>query len=501
MVRDLVTQEVEKMMYCPQCGHDKLWELKHTAQSGRKRHKCAKCGTRTTKPLAEPPQILPKFKKQSRKRYIITQAVNDTPVVKPFLDTLRSMSESLDAQLVVLWGVYKNPDMVKQGFLTTLTWPSEVLDYICKKDFNIGKYLKVCGSTRIEHTAINPLNGMNHAAGTQSEIFGHPQLAMEMVATPKDEVPKMLITTGTVSQRNYGGSPKAKKASFHHNNSALLVETQGERFWVRPISWDGEKVQDLKTCYWPDGSTTEGTIAAGVYGDVHADCQRPDEQKSLLNLIDRLSANKNVLHDVLDMHTGSHHKEGDVLHNLRNPDHDVAGELDRTCEFIRKVPNAVIVSSNHHDHLDKWFNRVKPQREQVNLDIYYHLADLARRYPGSLFPIYCCESAGLECEFTDENEVYDICGIDVSQHGHIGPNGARGSGKSFAKTGRKTMTGHSHTPGITKGNWTVGTSAMYLGYAKGYSSWLEAHGLIYPSGKRTMLFRIKGKYSPMVESL
>lgn len=486
------------MMYCPKCGHDKLWK-RGKAGSGNPRFDCVKCHTRTTTPLTEAPQLLPKFKKEPKKVYLITQAVNDTPIVKPFLETLEFMARDLDAQLIVCAGVYKNPDAFQQR-AQMATWPKEVLKYMCGQDFRINKHLIVRGGTRIQHTAINPLTGMNHSNGTQSEIFGHSQLAMEMVPAPKNEIPRMLITTGTVSTRNYGNSPTAKKASFHHNNAALLVEVRGERFWVRPISWAKDHIQDLHTNYYPDGSKTAGHIEGAVYGDLHVDAMNKGESSSILELMQKLNANHNVLHDVLDMHTGSHHKKGDVLLNLRHPNHDVRKELDNTVAFLKKVPRAIVVSSNHHDHLDKWFNDFKPQSATCNLDLYYELGHLARTFPNdALFKAYCrFKYLG---KFIDENSVYDICGIDVSQHGHRGPNGARGSGKAFAKTGRKTITGHSHTPGIYKGNWTVGTSAMGMPYARGYSSWLEAHALIYPTGKRTMIFRIKGKYSPMVEAL
>jgi len=495
--------EIIKGKFCPQCGAEKMIKRTDVAQSGNARFCCRGCKSRTTRPLNSPPQILPKFKKQSRKTYIVTHAVNDTPVESGFLKCLENMADHLDAQLIIVTGVYKNPDMMKQGFLDTLTWPAEVLPHICQADFKIGKHLIVRGGTRIEHCAINPLNGMNHSAGTYSEIFAHAQLAMEVLPTPKDEVPRMLITTGTVSKRNYGGSPRAKKASFHHNNSALIVETHGDRFWVRPVSWSGSFVQDLKTRYWVSG-TVDGDyeIESVVYGDLHVDCMRPDEKKAVLSLSEKLAANSTVVHDVLDMHSGSHHKAGDVLHNLRNPDHDVKGELDRTCDFLAKLPRSTyVVSSNHHDHLDKWFNSLQVSKEQVNLDLYFKLGNMARVAKTPLFNIYCNHVRKLDLVFISENRAFDIKGVDVSQHGHRGPNGAKGSGKAFAKTGRRTITGHAHTPGINKGNWTVGTSAMHLGYAHGYSSWLELHVIIYPSGKRSFITRIKGKYSPMVEAL
>jgi len=490
--------------YCPQCGVADLHQEVDKAISGRTRYRCRTCKSRTTRPLNAPPQVLPKFKKAKTQRYIVTHAVNDTPVELGFLRSLETMAEHLGAQLIIVAGIYKNPDLVKKGFLETLTWPAEVLPYICQDDFNIGKHLVIRGATRIEHCVINPLAGMNHSAGTYSEIFAHPQLAMEVLPVPKNEIPRMLITTGTVSKRNYGGSPRAKKAAFHHNNSALLIETKGDRFWVRPVSWSGQYVQDLKTRYYPEGDFYDyQDIESVVFGDLHVDCMTADEKKAVLNLSEKVDTKCTVVHDVLDMHSGSHHKIGDVLHNLRKPDHDVAGELYKTCEYLRKLPSpCYIILSNHHDHLDKWFNNLKVGSEPVNLNIYYRLGELARRYKGSLFELYCTHIAKREnVVFISEDAAFDIKGVDVSQHGHRGPNGAKGSGKAFAKTGRRTITAHAHTPGINKGNWVVGTSAMHLGYAHGYSSWLECHALIYPSGKRTFITRIKGRYSPMVEAL
>ena len=494
-------------MYCPQCASENIVKLATPAGSGRNRWRCRDCKTRTTRPLEKRPQILPKFKKSpGLKRYIITHAVNDTKVEIGFLKSLETMAKITGAQLIVIAGVYKNPDMVKRGFLESLSWPSEVLPYICRDDFKINSHLVVRGATRIEHCVINPLAGMNHSAGTYSEIFAHPQLAMEVLPTPKDEVPRMLITTGTVSKRNYGGSARAKKASFHHNNSAIFVETSGDKFWLRPVSWDGRRIQDLKSCYYPDGNYLigGGEIESVVFGDLHVDCMRQDEKKAVLSLCKKLGAASSVICDVLDMHTGSHHKIGDVLLNLRAPNFDVRGELDRTCKYLEGFPKpCYVVSSNHHDHLEKWFNGLNAAREQVNLALYFELGELAKRYPGkSLFELYCTKIKGLKnLVFISEDRAFDIKGIDVSQHGHRGPNGSRGSGKAFAKTGRRTITQHAHTPGINKGNWVVGTSAMHLAYAHGYSSWLELHVIIYPNGKRSFITRIKGRFSPMVDAL
>ena len=490
-------------LYCPACGEQRLYiKGGDVAQSGRKRYMCQACGARTTKPLDHAPQRLPEFKKQPGcRRFIITSAVNDTPVVRPALDTYRHMADAYGAQLVVVATLYRNPDAVRHGFLESVTWPAEVLPYICDREFSINRNLVVRGDSRIRVTAINPLAGANHAGAMRSEIFGHPQVAMELVPTPKNSIPKMLTTTGTVSQANYGGSFSAKKAEFHHSISALLVEVVGDKFWCRRLGWDGQGVQDLKTYWTPDGEQRPAEVEAVVYGDIHEDVLEPGERRQLMSIIAGMGARYNVLHDLLDMHSGSHHTEGQPLHYLHAKHKNIRQELDGAVEFLRRVPGAVVVESNHHDHLDQWFNRYNPRRPDHNLPLYYELAHLsATAGPGSLFRLYC-QARGVDCQWTNANDEFEVAGRDLSQHGHRGPNGARGSAKAFAKTGRKTVIGHSHTPREEKGSMQVGTAGMSHEYATGYSSWAVAHAVGYPNGKWTLIFSVGGKLSPMVEAV
>jgi transposase-like protein len=491
---------IEEGLFCPVCGADRMYKETKTnlAMSGNTRYRCQKCQSRTTRPLDHEPQLLPKFNKSKAKRYIVTSAVNDTPVNQEQLATLERIAEETDARLIVIATVYKNPDMMKQGFLQSLSWPEGTLPYICQEKFQINKNLVLRGDARIRVTAINPLQGANHAGDVKSEIFGHPQIAMEMVPTPKDSIPKVLLTTGTISERNYGGSWTAKKAEFHHSHNALFIETRGDKFWPTQLPWDGEGIQLFDRYYTPNSSRKADKVAGVVYGDVHAYAQTKQERKILNELIHGLKAEHNVIHDILDFSTGSHHKEHDLLANLRDPDFDIRNELNHTCDWLSTVPNAIVVSSNHNDHLDQWFNRYNTRKADQNIKLYAELMHLANNSVCGLFEAYV-NSQDVEAAFTCPNEEFDIAGIDVSQHGHKGPNGARGSGKGFARTGRKTIVGHSHTPGIYKGCWQVGTSAMTMKYAQGYSSWLMCHALISSKGKRSMIYVINGQVSPMLK--
>ena len=93
--------------------------------------------------------------------------------------------------------------------------------------------------------------------------------------------------------------------------------------------------------------------------------------------------------------------------------------------------------------------------------------------------------------FFKEDEEYRIKGVGLSHHGHRGLNGARGSGASFDRFNLKLITGHAHTPAIHQNGLVVGTSTkLRLNYTHGASSWMNAHGVLYSSGKWTLLSMI-----------
>ena len=94
---------------------------------------------------------------------------------------------------------------------------------------------------------------------------------------------------------------------------------------------------------------------------------------------------------------------------------------------------------------------------------------------------------------TDES--FTVKGVELGMHGHRGPNGARGTLKSFSSIGVKSVTGHSHTPGIEGGAYQTGTSTnLRLEYTQGPSSWLHSHVVIYANGKRSHINIIDGDF-------
>lgn len=506
--------EERKDLFCPRCSNEGMHKLKDRAQSGRTRYACPQkaCRFRTTQTLYTKPQILPKTKIseiKKHKRFIITSAVNDTPLVKEAHETFKKMAEELGACYLIIPGVYKNPDLKHLGATDGYTWPEEILPYLCNADVELNKNICIRATTRISHTSINPLSGMNHAGGIQSEVFGHSQVAMEMVATAKEKIPKMMHTTGTVSQMNYGGSKTAKKASFHHSISALLIELEGDSFWPHELHFDGEGVALYDTYYTPKSVRKTDHVAGLVFGDTHVYNLNPKINTLHEHIRKTLKPVHEVYHDLHDQHIGSHHNDKNLIFKMRkslNKEWCIRKELMKSVDFLKNKPDAVIVDSNHNRHLDQWFNRFNPQKDQVNIELYFELAEMLREDlnnngDGDLFRLFIQKYGTHEYRFVNGNELFEIKGIDCSQHGDRGPNGSRGSARSFSKTGHKTIIGHSHTPAIEKGCYQVGTSTTDLDYAVGYSSWVICSAIIYSNGKRGLFNIIKGKLSPLMRKM
>lgn len=446
---------------------------------------------------------------QSAERIVITSAQNDTPVNEAFLSVLESYCQNNNAQLGVILTKYKNPDAFSMRGDADYKWPDAVLQYAITGDVSLNKSLKIIGSLNINATAKYPLSGNEPLGGAASTIFGHPQVAMESVATPKSRTPKIMHTTGSVSERNYSKSKAGKIGHFNHSFSALIVEKEGAKFWMREVHFDGIGFYDLDK-YYTSESTTEGhRLSAMIFGDTH-EVHLPESFVKATHgkggLCEKLQPEKYIFHDLYDHYSGSHHHECDFILRLvkqAKGESDVRNELDSCVRFLDSVvpenAEAHIVDSNHHSHLAKWVNRLDPKKDLVNAGIYFELMnEISRAAEKGIkedpFELYVKKHSKINVNFADCNKPFLINEVDCSQHGDRGPNGSRGTVRGFAKTTYKTVVGHGHSPSISQGCYRVGVSSIDMAYASGYSSWLITHCGIYPNGKRTMFHMIDGRY-------
>ncbi len=454
-------------------------------------------------------------------RHIVTSAQNNTPVDSEVWKTIIKMKEDMGAMLHVVPTLYKNPTsrLDPQDGDDDVWGPAEVQPYLIEGDIALHKHLRILGHIRIQATAANPLTGLEGISHAQSGIVGHAQIAMRVIATPQKAMPKQMLTTGSVSQKNYSRTKAGKKAEFHHSNGCVVVEIQDENvFHMRSCVADSKgTICDLDKWYTPKGVKPTGRWPALVTGDEHALFADPLIKAATYEGAGSLVAlgrpKTIVRHDILDSYSVSHWHRKNVLtrytKSLKGFD-SLTQEMELTCDHIDettpKDTENLIVASNHDDHVWRWMNEVEWRNDLPNAVVYHEMwsavlkaaewdPGYGSKEPESPFAAWAGTRLKSNTRFLLRDEHVTIEGILISLHGDHGPNGARGSLVNLSKMGVRAIIGHTHTPGIEKGCYQVGVSTGTLAYAQGSpSSWLPAHCIVMPNGKRQLVVIVNGRF-------
>jgi hypothetical protein len=216
-----------------------------------------------------------------------------------------------------------------------------------------------------------------------------------------------------------------------------------------------------------------------------------------------------VLHDVLDMHTRSHHRLSqrdrfDTVYGL------VSEEVRSTCLDVATLSvwgepdmETHIVRSNHDEHLTRWLEEFDPRKDPSNDPYYcalktriYESRKSTGKWPNEfelefrrLLPSY------ENVNFLGRGDRLNIGGVAHEFHGDIGVGGSRGSIKGYTKLGTRCTIGHSHTPGILDGVFQTGvTGKKDMGYNTRPSTWLHAHVVLGADGKRQLVVIHNGTF-------
>jgi len=188
-----------------------------------------------------------------------------------------------------------------------------------------------------------------------------------------------------------------------------------------------------------------------------------------------------------------------MIENIRRYQSNTAcvrSEVKKSVDVLNKIGKGrlnVIVRSNHHDHLEQWLNRCKPNQEIHNAEYYFELMNKVNNSDKCALELAMEDDLEVDYIFVDGDGEYDVAGIDCGQHGDKGPDGAR-SAASFHKLAVPIQSGHTHKRSIKGLHWSSGVMPLELGYNKGYGTWSSTDTPITSNGTRTHITFIKGKY-------
>lgn len=448
---------------------------------------------------------------KSFKRFVVTTAVAGQPLHTKFLDSMMNYCQENDAKLLLLpshdpahnldneieW--HFDPGLMDHDFIFEET------------ALNSNVFIS---EIRVTAKQINPVTGLTEISQNKgSFIFASPKQSLEFDSVSANKLPHARMSTGACTMPNYkstrGNSLRtAYLATFQHVIGAVIIEIQDDKIYhFRQIQagQDGSFC-DLGYEYGPNHMRK--VKASLVMGDYHAGEHDEEAVAANIDIIDSLGIEEVIFHDMFNAVSVNPHEEHDImlraeraalgLNSLENELRITSKEFDRILGR-KSVKRGVVVKSNHDDMIDRWVKKAKFAQDPVNFKFGCKLV-------GEIF--------GTKKDFFEEglklvgspkhhqkliwltvDQDYLISGVNCGAHGDKGPNGSKGSIKSLARAFPKCVIGHSHTPGIFKGAFQVGTtSKLRLGYNKGPSSWVHCNCLVYENGQRQLINSIRGQW-------
>lgn len=452
--------------------------------------------------ISETKKIMAKYKK-----FVVTTAVSDKAVDQDFLASVKNYCSRNKALLLVL------PCEDVASRKSEYKWE---LDPSLNNDFtrviSVDTYFNdnfYMSSIMMSAKQINPLTGLDRLAKDKgSMIAASPKQFLKYVPTSQEKLPHALMTPGAITIGNYATDLAMSKrtsylAEFDHTMGAIVVEVlDKDKFFFRQVQTDETGIfTDLSISYYPDGSIEKQKGVVAVFGDSHASYHDPIVKEAQHDLCKKLNVTDIVMHDVFDGSSISHHDKGKPMLKAAKAHKNkssLVAEGKTTADYINsfsKNYTCHMIRSNHDEVLNRYIVEGRFISDPENC---YKALDLAKKYieGKDIFKDFMLES-GVKGDivWVERDKDYKLYGIELGNHGDLGANGSRGSIGSIEKCYSDCVIGHSHTAGILRGVYQVGTSSlMKLSYNRGPSSWTHTICLIYPDGTRQLVNIIDGKW-------
>ncbi len=458
-----------------------------------------------------------------RRTFVLTCAQNNTKLHTRFWDALRKYCEWAEAELHVSRFVYNKSGLSagdsKEGTVKTsdhdqVWYDPRIEPYVSDQSLELAPGLIWCGELNILPTRVTPLSTLRSYTRAASGIVPHVKMHMDSIPTMKHDPAKMMYTTGTVTQRNYIQRAAGQIAEFHHVFGALVVEVDDSgQWWVRQLNADANGgFHDLDMYF--DGAyvASSGHVWAITHGDIHIGKNDADLLNTVFGdggIVDQLQPREQFFHDILDFTPRNHHNRKDP-HFLWSAAAATPVEEEFAAAAVllaiahRKWSQRFVVTSNHDQAIEGWLKDTDAFADPANVRFWlamntYVFDELAARRTPRPFAKALTDACRKESSLPPPVILHEdsshkiLSSIEAALHGHLGPNGARGSPKNL-RTAGKANTGHTHSAGIIDGVYTAGVyGKLDMGYNKGLSSWSNSFIVTYANAKRAILTIKNGK--------
>jgi hypothetical protein len=398
----------------------------------------------------------------------------------------------------------------------------------------------------------NPLRGSERQIrkNNSSMIFGSPKMFSRPIPCPIRRHPDVSIATGSISKAHYlsqgGGANKKRNvvAVNDHNYAAIIVEFDGiDGFFWRNVQIEpatGEFI-DLGIRYHSDGGVSLDLPEAQVYGDLHSYVKDAEAFDAALSLANVLQVKRGVMHDICDNFVMSHHKANQHAQQaamVMMGDSNYGKEINMLVQDINRL-NQIhsggldIVPSNHDDMDQRALEDQSFLKDKTNsvfgtmlfpyqvafkmvcmgkkpmdyMPKYMHISPemLKQRFPGiekGITPLQAMvemigPTAPDKIRWWRRNDSWSIGRNEMNNHGDRGSNGAKFAVASARNAVGASVSGHSHSPGISGDIFTTGhlTQKEQEYNMGGFSSWQHAVVEVYKNGSKQLITIVDGRFT------
>ena len=459
------------------------------------------------------PKSVKKMMRDCR-RFVITTAVTDCAAFVPFYESIKNYCANKDAELLILVQCdpahslpnRRSTTHSRYGFIDSVFRD----EYIVAADMALNSNLSI-STIKISAKQIDPITGLGRIGQRNSSfIYASPKQRMCPVAVSNEKLPHIMMTTGAVTLPNYTTSNYMSErlayiAENDHIMGAVIVELEDDNlFHYRQVQADNDGSFIDLGVRWTADSQSICTPAAFVLGDWHSGETDPTAKTAWLEIMRMMRPKYIVLHDVFNGMSINHHEEKNhILRAKRSMDNqlDLTLELQRVAkdleELAKYADKIIITKSNHDEFLEQYLRNGKYVEDPLNhkISLKLALAMLDGEDPLKFGVEMFKNKLSNNIRWLTRDEDFKIARIQLGSHGDKGANGSKGNLHTMEAAYGNSVTGHSHTPSILRGAWSVGTSSLLrLSYNSGASSWCHSSILVYPNGSRQIINSINGKW-------
>jgi hypothetical protein len=344
-------------------------------------------------------------------------------------------------------------------------------------------------------------------------VGGAKQFLHHIPQNHASDYPHMVAVTGAITKQdystpNYMSARTAKIAEVDHQIGGLIVESDGNIFNARHVTYsDG--------CFVTKGKSygkkrKKPKCLAAVMGDLHPGQEDVHAVADTISqLIKPYKPEKIIIGDYFDGATFNRHVVGRIKETsiIRDQFPTMADEFEHAINLWREFADLCnelqFTPSNHPDWIDQFIT--KGDFSKINnledMELCGHLFSAAARGENLVKAgmEFVCDSRSIKpinnIVFNDRMDSVIIAGRETNIHGDIGPNGARGTPANLEACYGAGVSQHTHSASLIRLYAVVGTlTKLRQAYNKGPSGWTQTNALLWDNNSLELYTRVNGKY-------